>query len=195
MTGGAPFVVSQEFAGWEGNVHTFDSLAAWGTDDFNLTGAGEPERIHAAAVSSGFLATLGVHPAMGRDFAASDGRAGSAGVTLLTDSFRKRHFAGSGSAIGRTLALNDQKYAVIGILPPDFRFPGDENAELLIPITGEGFAWTDRRSMMLQVLGKLHRGDTPQSAAAELQAITIRNGFCDSTLLPRCVKLRTRPLR
>ncbi|MGA7236528.1 MAG: ABC transporter permease [Bryobacteraceae bacterium] len=175
ITGGMPFIVSQEFAGWNGNAPSLDGVAAWSPDDENLTAPGQPERIHVAAVSSKFLATLGLHPAAGRDFMESDSRSASSGAALLTDAFFRRRFGAKSSAIGASITLDGRQYTIAGVLPAGFRFPGDGDVDLLIALTGPGFQWSDRRSIMVQVIGKLHSGAMPQKAAADLQAITQRN--------------------
>jgi putative ABC transport system permease protein len=175
MTGGMPFLVSQEFASWNGNAPSLDSLAAWSPDDENLTAPGQPERIHIAESSPTFLQTLGLHPAAGRDFTESDVGATSSGAALLTDALFRRRFGAKPSAIGASISLDGRQYTVIGVLPPGFRFPGNDDVDLLIALTGPGLHWSDRRSIMVQAIGKLHPGATPQRAAADLQAITRRN--------------------
>ncbi len=52
-------------------------------------GAGDAEQLRAAAVTPGFLRTLGTTPFIGRDFAAGGGSEADIGVALLTYSFRR----------------------------------------------------------------------------------------------------------
>lgn len=114
-------------------------------------------------------------PAIGRDFIADEGRPGAAGVALLTDCLWRRRFGGSPSAVGRVISLNDRAYTIAGVLPREFRFPDDSEVDLIVPFQDAGFAWTDRRLMILRVFGRLRPGMTPRQAAAELQAITERD--------------------
>ena len=51
---------------------TFDSIASMRTEQMNLTGEGEPERIGAVRVSSQFFDVLGIQPAIGRTFTRDD---------------------------------------------------------------------------------------------------------------------------
>ena len=175
MDGGLPFVASPEFAGWRANIHGLEGVAARSGDDYNMTGTGAPERVHTAIVTGNFLSVLGVSPAIGRDFTAAEGRPGAPGVALLTDAMWRRRFGASPSAVGRVVSLNDRAFTVTGILPRQFRFPGDDEVELIVPFQGPGSAWTDQRLMILEVFGRLRPGVTPQRAAAELQAITERD--------------------
>jgi predicted permease len=175
MDGGLPFVASPEFGNWRANIHGLQGVAATYGDDYNMSGTGAPERVHAAVVTANFLSLLGVNPAMGRDFTAAESQPGAPGVVLLTDGMWRRSFGASPSAVGHVVSLNDRAYMVTGILPSQFRFPGDDEVELIVPFQEGGFAWTDRRLSILQVFGRVRPGVTPQQAATELQAITERD--------------------
>src|SRR5687767_11092438 len=61
-----------EFLDWETQTTTFDAMAAYSGQSFNLTGAGEPERIEGAVVSPGFFQVLEMQPLLGRVFNESD---------------------------------------------------------------------------------------------------------------------------
>jgi putative ABC transport system permease protein len=175
MDGGRPFIASPEFGNWRANTHGLEGVAARGADDYNMSGAGAPERVHAAVVTSNFLSVLGVVPAIGRDFTMAEGRPGAPGVALLTGSMWRRNFGGSPAAVGKIVSLNDRAYTVIGILPRQFRIPGDDDVELIVPFQDTGFAWTDRGLIRLQVFGRLRPGVTLRQAATEFQAITERD--------------------
>ena len=175
MDGGRPFIASPEFGNWRANTHQLEGVAARAADDYNMTGAGAPERVHAAVVTSNFLSVLGVVPAIGRDFTMAEVRPGAPGVALLTDSMWRRNFGGSPAAVGKIVFLNDRAYTVTGVLPREFRFPGDDDVDLILPFQQTGFAWTDRGLIILQVIGRLRPGVTLRQAVTELQAITDRN--------------------
>ncbi len=64
-------------------------------EDYNLTGTCQPERINGFMISAQFFPTLGVRPALGRDFNPDDDRLGAAPVALLSDGFWHRRFGGS----------------------------------------------------------------------------------------------------
>ena len=48
----------------------FESTAAFGTRNFNLTGVAMPERLQAGRVTASFFPTLGINPVVGRFFTA-----------------------------------------------------------------------------------------------------------------------------
>ncbi|HKV26841.1 MAG TPA: ABC transporter permease, partial [Candidatus Acidoferrales bacterium] len=48
------------FLDWVRMNHSFESLAAYRQNDFNLTGTGKPERVKVTQVSASFFSLLGV---------------------------------------------------------------------------------------------------------------------------------------
>ena len=85
-----------------------------------LSGGTEAERLDGQAVSADYFRVLGVAPALGRDFLASDDLPGAAPVVILTDGLWRRHFAGDAGAIGRTMMLDGAAVTVVGVMPRTF---------------------------------------------------------------------------
>jgi putative ABC transport system permease protein len=65
---GMPGTAAFEYLAWHEKGTTLDDVAAYSSDNFNLTGQGEPERISGAQVTASFFTTLGVAPLRGRAF-------------------------------------------------------------------------------------------------------------------------------
>lgn len=120
------------FVDWRQQARSFESMAAFQNMSFILTGIERPERIPGANVSGSFFSTLGIRPAMGRDFLPEECRPGAAPVAILSHSLWKGRFAGNPALIGRTLRLNGLSYTVAGVLPAGFRFY--EAADIYVPI-------------------------------------------------------------
>src|SRR5690242_576391 len=55
------------FLDWQKNNHSFSELGAFRSEDYNLTGEGEPERLHGHMISAEFLSALGINPLLGRN--------------------------------------------------------------------------------------------------------------------------------
>ena len=68
--GGLPGIAAYQYLAWRDRSTSFDNLAAFTDDNYNLTGNGEPERISCARVTSTLFTTLGVKPVRGRFFVA-----------------------------------------------------------------------------------------------------------------------------
>src|SRR5919108_48905 len=92
---------------WQRRSQSFEQMASYRSDDLNLTGTGEPTRVHVAMVTATLLPTLGIHPLMGRNFTPEEDVQGANPVVLLTDSFWKSQFGGDPGVLGRAITLND----------------------------------------------------------------------------------------
>src|SRR5262249_743564 len=113
------------FLDWRSQNHVFESMAAFiggGFGDVALTGAGDPEQIHGAQVTSNFFRVLRVRPALGSDFQDNDDQTG-ARIAIISDSLWRRRFAASRDIIGRSIALNGNGYTIGGVMPPSFAYP------------------------------------------------------------------------
>jgi putative ABC transport system permease protein len=96
----------------------FESLFAHNGANFILTGeGGEAERVAGRQVSSGFVATLGKPPLLGRAFTAEEDKPGAERVVLLGEGFWERRFGRDPSVLGRSLLLSGEAFTVIGVMP------------------------------------------------------------------------------
>jgi putative ABC transport system permease protein len=117
------------------NNGVFEDIALfWPTQNFNLIGAGEPERVFAARISSNLFSVLDVTPALGRTFTDDEDESGRDRVVVLSDRLWKRRFGGNPALVGRTINLTGVPYEVVGVMPPDFQYPGREH-QLWVPLT------------------------------------------------------------
>ena len=113
----------------------FEDIAlAGGVQNFNLTGYGEPERLLAARMSPNLFTVLGVTPALGRTFREDDDDVGPHRAVLLSDGLWRRRFGADASIVGRTIDLSGRPFEVVGVMKPDFRYPGREH-QLWVPLT------------------------------------------------------------
>ena len=99
---------------------SFDALAVADLWRPALTGFAEPERLEGQRVTASFFRTLGVAPAMGRDFNEADGQIGAPRVAILSESLAARRFGGGPAVVGRQVDLDGDPYLVIGVLPASF---------------------------------------------------------------------------
>jgi predicted permease len=116
-------VSANHFVEWERSASAFEQMALVGSVYFNLTGGGEPEQLQGARASAGLFSMLGVRPQLGRVFLAEEDQVGRDRVVLLDDALWRRRFAADRDIVGRAISLNGESYTVVGVLPPDFRFP------------------------------------------------------------------------
>jgi predicted permease len=107
-------------------MNSFESVAAFKSNSFNLTGTGEPVQLQGLRVSSGFFHTLGITPLLGRTFTANEDRPGSEREVILSYNLWQTRFHGDGGIPGRSVDLNGLPYSVIGVMPAGFEFPRGE---------------------------------------------------------------------
>ena len=112
-----------DYADWCKQARSFSEMAGYAeiSQGFNLTGEGEPQRVQAGYASSSLLPMLGVRAVAGRLFTPEEDRAGNAPVVLLSHRLWLSRFGGDPSVAGRTIALDNQRYTVAGVLPSGFR--------------------------------------------------------------------------
>src|SRR5262245_26649788 len=122
----SPPVFSYSFVRYREEVQSLESLEAVTTgavkNMLNLDGPGEPERVGAVRVTSGFLNVLGIQPQLGRWFTRSEEIAGAPDVAIIGDSLWRRHFSADPGIIGRRILLEGRPHEVIGVTPSHLRF-------------------------------------------------------------------------
>ena len=159
------------FLDWQQRSRSFESMAAYREDNFNLTGQSSPERLRGEMVSAAMFPVLRVNPALGRTFTSDEDRKGAAPVVLLTTRYWKTRFGGSASVIGRSLVLNERLFTIIGIVPSDdVLFDG---ISVILPIGqwSEPLFWDRGVGMGTRAVARLKQGISAQQAQAELNGI------------------------
>ena len=165
------------FLDWRDQSHTFSEMAAVRGVGFNLAGVTQPENISGGAVSPNFLSMLGVRPFLGRDFDASEEKAGTPPVILLSYSLWQSHFGGDPNIVGRTIKLDDRSFTIVGVLPSNYR--SLDKTDVMLPIgvwaTDNSEDAKERGSRGdLGVIGRLATGVSLTKARAEMEGIAAR---------------------
>src|SRR5215203_5055566 len=110
------------FRGWRDQSTSYDYIAAFTDQRFNLTGDGEPEELSVQFVTPEIFKVLGVDPLLGRTLMAEDAAADKSPVAVLSHALWQRRFGGQQGIVGQDITLNDIKFSVIGVMPPNFQF-------------------------------------------------------------------------
>jgi len=162
------------FADWRAQNTAFAAIAAVRQNEsFNLTSAGEPERLQGQLVSAEFFSTLGIQPLVGRDFLPEDDQPGATPAVILSYGLWQRRFGGDESVVGKQLMLNQQSYTVVGITPPDFQFGLEADVTVPISLQAERFRvrGADPGS---RVVARLKPHVSVQQAETELNLVAAR---------------------
>jgi predicted permease len=160
------------FLDWQKDNHTFQLMAAQRTDDFNLTGAGEAERLRGDMVSAQFFPLLGVRPLLGRTFSPEEDRLGGPPVALISANLWKRKFGSSSDILERTISLNGTAWTVIGVLATTTHL--EPNLDLYVPIGqwSESHFRDRRMSFGMQVFALLAPSATFAQARDDMDRIS-----------------------
>lgn len=156
---------------WKNMSTVFENMEAYRGLSVNMSGQGEPEVIEGASVSAGLFPMLGIQPAIGRLFDASDDRDGSPGTVLLSYSLWQTLFGGDNAVVGKKVLLDNAPYTIIGVLPRNFYFPNPD-AELWTAMRFAPLDLADRNNNYVQVIARLKHGITLQQAREELRVTT-----------------------
>jgi putative ABC transport system permease protein len=151
-------------------ARSFEAVAAFKSWQPTLVGGTEPERLEGQRVSWEYFRALGIAPALGQDFAASDDRPGDAGPVILSANLWRRRFGADPAIIGRPITLDGETHVVAGVMPGTFENVLAPSAELWIPLQyemTEGRAWGHH----LRLVGRLRRGATREEAGRELSLL------------------------
>ncbi len=105
---------------WRERTHSFEQLALVRSYTPTLLLEQRPARIDAMRVSANFFHTLGVAPAIGRDFTAAEDTPAGWQVVILSDGLWRRRFDADPAVIGRLITLNGGAFTVIGVMPASF---------------------------------------------------------------------------
>jgi len=163
-----------DYLDWKRTAKSVQSFAAYSGDAFTLAGNGEPKNIFAAQVTPSFFATLGVKPALGRDFLEDEMQSDGPHVAILTNGFWHTEFGGNADIIGSVIQLDGKPATIVGVLPHDFEFAPARSAPLWVPIHQTGDLITRRSLHWLSVLGRLAPGFSPAQARAEMQGVSVQ---------------------
>ena len=163
--GGTSFLDLTDF---QERSRAFETLAGLESRSLTFSDTEEPERVSGAAVNWRLFSMLGIAPALGRDFVAADDRAGAVNVVLLSDELWRRRYNADPAVVGQPLTINAQPYTVVGVLPPNVKFPFLQVA--WIPLAPLAQA-EPRQARDLEVFARLAPGRSVSDAVQELTSV------------------------
>lgn len=154
---------------WEKQTRSFAGLAAMRAGSATLTGAGDPERVRVHGVTASFFDIMGRDATLGRVLTAADAGA-TRPVIVISHALWHRRFGADPGVIGRTVALDGDSVAVVGVLGPSFAIP--ENCDVWQPYVLTPKLRAEMGSWFLGVIARLKPDVTIAQAQAEMDAIS-----------------------
>lgn len=167
-----------DFLDFRARNRAFEGLAVYAHADVQLSGEGEPVRLSAFRISSGYFRVLGVQPVRGREFDFDEERPGNDKEVILSDRLWRDRFGAAPDILGRKILLNSVPFTVVGVMPRGVNHPGNsynsvaygDTVDLWYPFAFQGNP-ANRGSHFLDGIGRLKPGITPTQAAADLNTI------------------------
>ena len=155
-------------------ARSLEHVAVTGSWLPTLAGDGtSAERLTGLRVSWQFFRTLGVQPALGRDFLAEEDAAGRNGVVVISDGLWRRRFGGDPGVVGRTVALDDREHVVIGVMPPSFEYALSPSTQVWRVLGYDATRpWACRTCRHLRMIARLHPDVSLDRSIGELDALS-----------------------
>jgi len=164
-----------DFNDWREQSRSFSGLAMIQGSPMNVADEGRPaEQFQGTYQSANLFEIIGQRPMIGRDFSTQNDTPGGEPVVILANGLWKNRYGGDPSVVGRTVKINSRVCTVIGVMPPDMKFPF--NNDLWVPLSLlPPEVWNAKRSVRnFQALGRLANGVALPQARLELDGIVSR---------------------
>ena len=156
-----------DFLDYRQQNHSFQDLAAYSDQDFQLTAVAEPKRVVGLQVSCNYFEVLGVQPSIGRHFLPKECEPGAPRVVILGHALWQASFGADAGILGRNITLDRESYTVIGVMAD----PGESG--LWIPLN-LGFSALSRGVRHVMVRGRLKNGLSKEQAQADMNNLAHR---------------------
>jgi len=159
-----------DFEDWRAEAKSFQGMAIVHGVQVTLSDKGGfPQYRYATEVSADTFRLVGREPILGRDFAKSDEMPGAAPVVMLSYGFWETRYTKDPAIVGRTVQINGAPTTVIGVMPPGFIFP--QNQDLWVPLVPTPNVLKRANRDTWFVFGRMSGGVTIESARAEMETI------------------------
>ena len=161
----------QDYLDWKRLNTVFSSLDVHNGRGYMLKTPTGTELVVGARVSDGFFRTLGVAPALGRDFRTGEDLPEAPPTVILSHAAWQKRFGARADAIGQSITLSAIPHTIIGVLPQDFQFAPRGAPELWTTLRPSGGCDASRGCHNLGGVGRLKEGVSIETARAAMESI------------------------
>jgi putative ABC transport system permease protein len=163
--------VLHDFTIWQRSLKTVHEFGAARVSERNvLTADGHVESLRLAEITASAFSLTRVPPMLGRPLQPADEMQDAEPVVVLAYDVWQRHFLHDPAIIGRVVTVGRTARTVVGVMPPRFGFP--RNQQLWVPLPIQNVP--PREGPPVQVFGRLTDGASWQDAASELDVVSDR---------------------
>lgn len=157
---------------WRDHAKSFQDIAWYTQKFFDLKKAdGTAEFSVNAQTSSNFFSMLQARPLLGRTFLPQSGSAGNQGTVVLSYLVWKSYFHADKNIIGNAIQLGTDTYTVIGVMPPQFYIPINDDGPVVWTVLPHTTDMEQRDNGFLFSIGRMRPGVTVAAARTELSGI------------------------
>src|SRR3954471_10546383 len=156
----------------------FEGVTALWPVSASLVGGERPERIEVMVTSANYFQLLGAVPQLGRVYGAEDAVPGFSDAVVISDGLWRRAFGAATDAIGRKVVMDTDTYTIVGVMPQDFRHPGETLRGDVDMWSACGFAAAPfvsppqrQRNFIPGVMGRLKAGISLRQGQDRLDAL------------------------
>ena len=151
----------------------FRTIAAYTMDYPVVRTAQESKAVLAVKATAPMFDVLGIKPTIGRPFLEGDNQPGAPNVVMLSAGIWRESFGSDPHVVGQIIHIGDDPYTIVGVLPPELRFGGDDaRTGIWIPYQPDPGALKERNSNFLYLIGTINPGVSREAAQAEINSIT-----------------------
>jgi putative ABC transport system permease protein len=173
-------VTGARHAAWRDAADGIATLSMFGATGFTMDTPAGAASVRGVRVSANYFDTLGIRPALGRTFDASDEAPGRDQVVILSNAFWRERLGGRVDVTGQTLRLSGVTYTIIGVMPaatypawpvnPAAVTLDQDSCQLWVPIPRTPQLDQNGRSHVFGVLARLHPGANAPALVERLNA-------------------------
>ncbi len=156
-----------DFEDWRRQNNSFSDMAFFNLRwNANLDFGDRTETLTLTFGTANLFSTLGVTPILGRGPTTDE-----PDTVLLSHGVWQKHFGSDQSIIGKQLRVDGKSLTVIGVMPPDFRFPFQTDMWWL---SDRYFTLHGRGMRIDQTIARLRPGISAEQSQAEMRQIAGR---------------------
>jgi putative ABC transport system permease protein len=162
-----------DFLIWRDELRSVRDLSAFTEVERSLRiQEGDAELIELALMTASGFRVARVGPILGRPLLDADERDGAPPVLVIGYEVWQRRFAADPDIIGRIVRLDTTVHTVVGVMPPDFRFP--VNHRFWAPLRLDPTAHPRGGGPEIRMFARLAEGVTLAQAQTQLTMIGLR---------------------
>ena len=147
-----------------------EAVATYKTEESFVGNETTAQSARGLRVAGDFFRTVGFAPRLGRPFDARELQAGEP-VAVLGDDVWRTRFGADSSIVGRRIRLAGKPVTVVGVMPPQFRFPpAPRNTGFLVPLVITVHPADEGHNT--EVIGRLRAESSPEQRAADVRVLS-----------------------